>query len=171
MAEIGFRVCGSIPGQSLIDGDETIEKLALIERLEREATPGLSEGFGVIPIAYDLQQRFAEGCMVPGRHQESRVFVLHILNEASVRAGHDGCAPHHRFSRRVSECLRAARGYYLHPGGIQTAFDCLAWLVSEKVDIRAKLSCDPAQSATLRSLASNHQLRLGQMLNYKLEGI
>jgi hypothetical protein len=51
MAETGFRVCGSIPGQLLIDGNETIEKLAIIERLERKATPGLSERFGVIPIA------------------------------------------------------------------------------------------------------------------------
>ncbi len=51
MAGTGFRCCGSVPRQLLIDGHETIEKYALVERLEREATGGLSEGFGVIPIA------------------------------------------------------------------------------------------------------------------------
>jgi len=51
MAEIGFQVCGSISGQSLIDVDETIEELTMIERLERKATPGRSKRFGVTPIA------------------------------------------------------------------------------------------------------------------------
>ena len=137
MVKTGFRGCGSIPGESLIDSDETVEKLAILERREREATAGLSEGFGVSPIAEDLIQRLAQGGMIPRGHQESRVFVLHIFRETSTGAGHDCCAPHHRFRRRVSKCLRAARGDDLHPGRIETSFDGLARLVSEKVDVRA----------------------------------
>ncbi len=99
------------------------------------------------------------------------MFMLHILSEAAASAYDDRRASHHRFSRCVSECLRAARGYDLYPGGIETAFDCLAWLVSEKVDFRAKLFCDLPQSATLRSLPSNDQLRLWQRVNDELESI
>jgi hypothetical protein len=155
MEETSLRVCRAIPGQSVINGDETIEKSTLIECLERKATPGLSKVFGVIPIADDLQQCLAERYRIPGWDQESRLFVLHILRETSGRAGHDGCAPHHRFSGRVSECLRATRRNDLYPSRIETAFNNLAWLMTEKVDFSAKLFGEAPQSRTLRTLPGN----------------